>query len=249
MPTVLAVNAALGGLTAGIWRASTGHSFWRGFVRGASAGGAVFVGKRIIAARKPWTWWTGREIAAIGSAEVLNAAEGRPVLDRVALPLGPVRLHVTTRSGFHVNPRLDLSTTVAAIYVASRSDTQFGWRETLSTGSLVFLTPEVAGGVGSHAAGVVTINEFVPDGNFFLLENKRGVLSHEMVHAAQYDFLSIAWGDPVEDMLAEKIPGGVTARRYIDFGILVPVHAALNNLMRPKNRPWEKEATAFASGH
>lgn len=249
VPAVLAVNMAVGGITAGVWRLSTGHSFWRGFARGSLAGGAVFTGKRIIAGETPLAWWAGRGIAALGSAEVLNAAEGRRILDRAAVPLGPLRLHVARSSRLHLSLRLDLATSIAAVYEATRPESDFAWKESLATGALVFLAPQVTGAVGSHSAGVITISELLPDGAFPPLERKRGVLSHELIHAAQYDFIGIAWGDPLEDAIARRIPGGAGVRRYVDFGVLFPVHAGLNVLMEPHNRPWEKEAASLASGY
>ena len=179
----------------------------------------------------------------------MNAAESRPILDRAALPVGPVRFHIQIRHGFHIVPRLDLSTTLAAVYTVTQPETGFAWRESIASGSLVFLTSEVHGGVGSHAAGVVMLSEFLPDGEFPPLERKRGVLSHEMIHATQYDLLANAWGDALEDAVARKIPGGLRVRRYVDFGLLVPVHAGLNLLIDPGDRPWEKEASALSSGY
>jgi len=246
---LLAINMAIGGITAGAWRLGTGRPFWNGFARGAAAGGAVFAGKRLVAEEKPWTWWTGRGVAALASAEVRNAAENRRVMEQAVIPLGPIRLHLVREPRFRGAVRLDLATSVTALYVGSRKDTKFGWRETLSSGALVFLSSSVRGGVGSHFAGVVVLDEFVPDGKFIPLERKRGVLTHELIHAAQYDFLAIALGDPLEDAIAGKVRAFAAVHRYVDAGLLVPVHAGLNGLMSPRNRPWEKEARSFDSGY
>jgi hypothetical protein len=246
---LLAINMAIGGITAGAWRLGTGRPFWNGFARGAAAGATVFAGKRLIAEEKPWTWWAGRGVAALGSAEVRNAAESRQFMERAAIPLGPIRFHISREPRFRSSVRLDLATSIAAAYAGIRKDTRLGWRESLSSGAFVFLSPDVPGAVGSHSAGVVILNEFIPDGKFIPLERKRGVLTHELIHATQYDFMTIAWGDPLEDAIARRVPALAIVHRYVDLGILVPVHAGVNNLLSPPNRPWEKEASSFASGY
>src|SRR5687767_8995344 len=67
---LLAVNVALGGLTAGVWRAMTRKPLIGGVVRGAAAGAVVYAGKKIIAEETPLAWWGGRQIAAMASSEV-----------------------------------------------------------------------------------------------------------------------------------------------------------------------------------
>jgi hypothetical protein len=179
--TLLMFNMALGGLTAALWHRGGGHSLWREVVRGSLAGGAVFGGKRLIATEGPWGWWSGREIAAIGSSEVLNAAEGIPLFDRVTMPLGPLRIHFSRSSASHVSARLDLATSVSGIYLATRHGNRFAWRESVSSGAPVFLSSDIPGGVGTHSAGAITLSKDLPDGSFPGFQRKRAVLSHDCV--------------------------------------------------------------------
>jgi hypothetical protein len=247
--TLLAVNMALGGLTAAVWHRDNGHSFWREVARGSLAGGAVFAGKRLIATESPLAWWSGREIAAIGSSEVLNAAEDAPFFNRVTLPLGPLRVHFSRSSPLHLSAKLDLATTVSGIYLASQHGNRFAWRESLSSGAPVFLSANASVGVGTHSAGAITLSKNLPDGSFHGFQRKRGVLSHEMVHAAQYDFISIAWGNPLEDVLSRRFESVARVHRFVDFGVLVPVQSAFNALIPQHDRPWEREAGSFDSGY
>ena len=243
-PQILAVNVLLGGLTAASWRAATHRPIWRGFARGAAAGAGVYVGKKLIGSGKPAGWWTGRQVAALASSEVVNAAKTLPFLETAVMPLGPIRIHIN-RAKRSVSPRLDLLASVSTIVIATRSDSRFAWRESLSTGVPVFLRPEVSNQVGNYAAGVVSLSELVPDGKFPPLETKRVVISHEMVHAAQYDFFFTVWSDPVQQAIARKlsVAGGIS--RFVDVNLLLPVELAGNTAIDYKNRPWEIESLSL----
>lgn len=244
--TLLGINMAIGAVTAGVWRASNHRPVWQGVGRGAAAGALVFAGKRIIAEERPLAWWTGRQLAAIGSSEVANAGRGAPILQRVVLPVGPIRIHVDRTAKRKVAVRLDLASTVAITSIALESDSHFALQESLATSAVVFLTPKFSGAVGSHTAGAVKLSEFVPDGDFARLEAKRNVLSHEMIHAAQYDFLFTALGDPIQRELAAKIPGGRPATRFVDFNLTLIAQLVGNAVVSYDYRPWEKEARSIA---
>lgn len=107
--SLIVANAAIGGLTAGLWRTAVRRSFWRGFLRGAAAGTVVYAGKRAIGEGNAAGWWMGRQMAALGSSEVVNAAHGRSILESAVLPLGPVRIHVNRAAKRKISPRIDLA--------------------------------------------------------------------------------------------------------------------------------------------
>ena len=243
-PQVLAVNVLLGGLTAASWRAATHKSIWRGFARGAAAGAGVYVGKKLIGTGEPAGWWGGRQVAALASSEIVNAAKTLPFLETAVLPLGPIRIHID-RSKHSVSPRIDLLSSVSTIVIAARHDSRFAWRESFATGAPVFLRPEVSNQVGNYAAGVVSLSELVPDGEFPPLETKRAVISHEMVHAAQYDFFFTAWSDALQQALARKLPVANGISRFVDLNFLLPVEVVANSAIRYKDRPWEIEAVSL----
>lgn len=243
-PQVLAVNVLLGGLTAASWRAATHQSIWRGFARGAAAGAGVYLGKKLIGTGEPAGWWAGRQVAALASSEVVNAAKTLPFLETAVMPLGPIRIHID-RAKRSVSPRIDLLSSVSTIVIAARHDSRFAWRESLSTGAPVFLRPEVSNQVGNYAAGVVSLSELVPDGEFPPLETKRVVISHEMVHAAQYDFFFTVWSDALQQALARKLPVANGISRFVDLNFLLPVEVVANSAIRYKDRPWEIEAVSL----
>lgn len=241
------INGAIGGITAGTSQLLAGKSFWRGFARGAGAGLVVFGGKRLIAERSPAAWWAGRELAAIGSSEVANAAHGRRIFQTLTLPVGPIRLHLEPRAMRLRSPTIDIVSTASAIVLAARSGSHFAVRESLATGTLVFITRQGDGGIGGNTSGVVSVSEYVPNGDFPLLESERNVISHELIHSAQYDFIITVWADPLQSAVVRKLPWTKPVTRFIDFNLLLPVQVAANALIRYDSRPWEKEAHSLVS--
>ena len=239
---VATLNIALGALTAGTWSAARRKPFWPAFARGGVGGAVIFAGKRLIGGGDPLSWWAGREIAAVGSSEVINAAEGLPFLQRIVLPVGPIRFHVDRLARRKVVPKLDVVSTIAGFVVASQDRARFALDESLATGVIVFVVPEDSRTVGTHAAGIVTVSEVLPDGNFPPLLSKRAVISHEMVHAAQYDFVFTVWSDPAQRAMGNKVPAVGFVSRYIDVNLGLPVQLGLNALIDYENRPWEREA-------
>lgn len=140
---------------------------------------------------------------------------------------------------------VDFVSSVAAIVVGTRRGNRLAIDESLAAGAIVFLAPETSNAIGGNQAGIITISELVPDGSFPPLESKRSVISHELIHSAQYDFVLTAWGDAVQDAVMRKLhwSGGIT--RYVDFNFVLPLQIAANGLIRYESRPWEKEAQAL----
>lgn len=241
------INSALGGITAGTSQILSGKSFWRGFARGAGAGLVVYGGKRLIAERSPVAWWAGRELAAIGSSEVANAANGRRAFQSLTLPIGPVRLHFEPRKKRTPSATIDIVSAAYTVVVATQSGSRFAVRESLATGAMVFITRQQTRGTGGNAAGVLTLSEFVPNGNFPLIESERDVISHELVHSAQYDFVLTAWSDPLQMAVVRKLRWTKPVARYIDVNLLLPAQIAANAVIAYHARPWEQEAHALVS--
>jgi hypothetical protein len=243
---MLLVNAAIGGLTAGLFRSGARKSFWTGFARGAVAGTAVYAGKRLIGEGTAAGWWIGRHVASLGSSEVANAAHGRPILHSAVFPIGPVRFHVDRTAKRKVSPRLDLGSTIATVVISMKPGSRLALRESAATGTLVFIMPEVSSAIGGSTAGVLTLSELVPDGSFPPLESKRSVLSHEMVHAAQYDFGFTAWGDAMQSAISHRSNLGKRVSAFVDVNLVLLLQLGANSIIDYENRPWEREAASLA---
>ncbi|HEX6573535.1 MAG TPA: hypothetical protein VF042_01075 [Gemmatimonadaceae bacterium] len=244
---MLTVNAAIGAVTAAAWRFVTHKPLLPGAARGAVSGLAAYGGRRMIATSgKPLHWWIGRELSALASSEVMNAARSRPVLERAVIPLGPVRIHVDRSKGLKIVPRIDAVSVVAALVVGLSDDNTFALDESLASGTLAFLAPETSTQVGGNVGAVITISQLAPDGPYYPLESKRRVMAHELVHTAQYDFVFAAWSDPVQELITARSPVVAKVTKYLDFNLTLPFQIGANTMLDYSERPWEMEARALA---
>lgn len=230
----LGANSLLAGVTAGVRRHFAGGSFWGGFAGGALGGSVTYAGKRVSGERFAGAGLLGREVAAVGASMVLNASDGRGLLETVTLPAGPLRLYVDRSAPLTLQARLDLAGVVAAAYVATRASA-VDWRSSLSSGAPVFLVRQPSLAAGRHIAGVIQLRDDTPE----VMERS---LAHERIHVAQYDFASYVWSRPAERALLGGSRSGRWISSHVDFGLHLPVQGILSLLVPYPQRPWEWEA-------
>jgi hypothetical protein len=239
-----AINMVLGGVTSGGLRILRGGSLREGLasgIAGAAGGALVYAGKRVAVQRWDGAGLVGREVAAVGSSVVWNASAGRGAVDRVVLPIGPVRLYVAPTDGFRVTPKLDLSSTVA-IAVATVNG-RIDWERSVSTGAPVFHRTEPYGREqvrAQHAAGVITYGD--PLGRSDLSEGDLHPVAHEQVHVIQRDQSFLFWSEPAEEALLGSTRAGRALRRHLDVGFDVVASALVKQVIDYELRPWEREA-------
>lgn len=244
-----AINVVLGGVSGGALRVLRGGSLRQGLasgLAGAAGGALVYAGKRVAVQRWDGAGFVGREVAAVGSSVVWNAAAGRGVVDRVVLPIGPVRLYLAADQGFHVTPKLDLSSTVA-IAVATLNG-GIDWERSASAGAPVFHRGEPytrAQVRAQQAAGVITYRD--PLGGGGPSESSLQSLAHEQVHVIQRDQSFLFWSEPAEEALLGSTRAGRALRRHLDVGFDMAASALAKHLIDYELRPWEREA-ALLSG-
>ena len=231
-------NVLIGGLTGGVAQRWNGGSFWRGFSRGAAGGGRVFAGKQVAAARFTGAGVAGRQVAAIGSSVVSNAAAGRPALSRLVVPLGPVRVYAEPAAG-RAHAKVDVAGVAAIAWGATRPGARLDVSSTLSSGAPVFRVSREWGHRAAHMAGVILVDE---QGRQFTK-----ALAHERVHVAQYDFASVAFGEPAESWIASEIPPLRGLYRYLDFGAALVLLSGLNMVVPDEAKPGENEAHLLAA--
>ncbi len=233
---LLGVNAAIGGITAGVSQAARGRSFWKGMLNGSAGGATVYFGKCLIGQKTTAGDWFGRGTVMLGSSAVANASAGRPILQQLVAPLGPVRLYRDNKTG-RQRIKLDFSTTVVALYLATRRGTSFQRGMSLEHGALVFR--DASKQRDTEAAGVVILGDpAFPERAF----------AHELTHVAQQDYVATAWEDPLEEWLFRRLPGGKSVTKYVHIGVLNPLWVALGATIDYRDQPWEKEARSFANG-
>jgi hypothetical protein len=250
---VLGANAALGGLTAGLAQHLAGGSFRDGFTRGFFGGVVIYGGKRVAAERFPGAGLLGRELAAVGTSVVDNAAAGRGTLERLVLPVWIGRLYIDRGAGegrMRVTPRLDAMAAFWTLNGVLEDDLSFDAGATLSAGTPVFRTfnqlislgdDEAAAGL--TAAGVVFLSDIPAFGEFLGPRN----FAHERVHVLQMDQVFLHWTRPVERRLIGMVPGTDGLLRHVDLNLSTELLRSLG-LVFPEHRerPWELEAIFLA---
>ncbi len=249
-PKLLAINALIGGLSGGIGNAAAGRRFLPGFVKGVGGGIVMFAGKRIIAEEGALAAWTGRQLAAVGSSQVRNAAAGRSIIEELVFPLGPTRLYVTTKNRPKFALKLDLTATIGAVIIARRPNTSLDLDASLANGAVIFNEPYNKDSVfGALRLGVIRVDNIPPHfeqpGTTII---KSSVIAHELIHAAQYDFIGIAWSEPLEKWALSGSRAGRLTHRYVDFSVVTYLTSWAHVSLPPGRRPLEREAISLAPG-
>lgn len=247
----LSTNALTGGIAAGVIRRMEGGRFRDGFAAGTLGGATAYAGRRVAAEGFEGAGLVGRQISGVGASMVRNAGEGRPLLEHLIFPVGPVRLHVDRTDGLRVHSRVSAHDLAWTVGFALSSDTEFDISASLSAGAPVFRAPqrqfrgpngEVADGLS--IAGVVGLAD-VSEARL------RTVFPHERVHVLQYDFGSIVWGDPVERRILERHRWGREASRWVTPSVVFPaVRGGFYGLLgvEHRNQPAELEAKFLDRG-
>jgi hypothetical protein len=249
--TVFSANALMSGVTAGTIRKIRGGSFSEGFTVGLVGGGAVYAGKAVAVQKWAGAGLVGREIAAVGSSVIRNAGEGRGALEMLALPLGPVRLHVRPSSPGSIRASLDLHNIFWTTYGILEPALHFDASASLSAGAPVFRTKDqtlVWGDGGSRAMGMALAGTiFLADVPQQSADDFARLFAHERVHVLQNDQLFYTMGDPVESWLLRQLPGGNDLSRVFDPNILLwAVAYPGGRMLHHRERPWEMEAEFLA---
>ena len=247
-PKMLAINVLIGGLSAGAGNAAAGRSFWTGFVKGSGGGAVVFAGKRVIAEKGAIASWAGRLIAAAGSSQVRNAGAGRRMMEELVFPVGLARLYVTTKDRTRFAAKLDLTAAIGTIAMSQRPGASFDPAASVTHGAIIFTSPWLENDApAALRLGVIRVFDIpLPvEGEPVV---KSAVIAHELVHAAQYDFISIAWSEPLEKWALSRNRAGKVVHRYVDFSALTYLWTGMHALLPADRRPWEREAISLAPG-
>ena len=240
-------NALLGGVSSGVLQKLRGGSFAHGFTRGVAGGAVIYAGKRIAVERFGGAGLVGREVAAVGASMVRNAGEERGLLERVMLPLGPVRLYLQSEAP-RVRVRADLFSLGYTIWAISEAELEFDAAKSLSAGTLVFQTDNrvivtdndsTSHAAGFVGAGIILLADVPPFGRNFARRN----FEHERVHVLQMDQIFYTMTDPLEDYVLERIPVARRLEPYVDINLSDQLIRRLGGLFdRYLQRPWETEA-------
>lgn len=256
--TVLAGNALIGALTAGVVRTLNGGSLKDAFVQGALGGAVTYAAKQVAVRDFVGAGLLGREINAVGVSLVRNASDGVPALSRLFVPLGPlpVRATLTLGGGLHVQPQLDIAAMGWLAGGLLGSGLTLDVAQSLSSGAPVFQAAErwlmdAEHGVRGYA---IARSVFLGDPARYpgALISQADVLAHERVHVLQQDFVLTAWGDPLAGAALSRFGAGRALSRYTTVDALGWVVGAMAHVTygagQTERFPTELEAR-FLTGH
>jgi hypothetical protein len=246
----LGANALLGGLSGGVMQKLHGGSFGTGFLRGLAGGAVVYGGKRIAVERFGGAGLVGRQVAAVGGSMVRNAGEGRGMVERVALPVGPAWLHMQGAVP-RVRLRVDAFALGWFLYALQESELELDAGMSLSAGTPVFLTQNriiITGGDTAHASGAVKPgNIMIADVRAFGREYSRRTFEHERVHVLQMDQIFLTMTGPAETELMRRTPWLRRLEPYVVINLSGELLELLGGqIPEHLNRPWETEAIFFS---
>ncbi|HET9981954.1 MAG TPA: hypothetical protein VFQ38_00135 [Longimicrobiales bacterium] len=247
--TILSANVLLSGASAGVVQLLRGGSFRDGFMRALPGGAAVYLGKRLAAERFDGAGLLGRQVAAVGTSVVRNAAAGAPMLDELILPVGLGRLYLSPRAPGRLRFRVDPVTLGWTVYGALSDDVSLDGGASLSAGAPVFKTHnQVIASGSAHAGGIVKAGViFYGDVPAYGPVARARALAHEREHVLQEDFLVGAWIRPAQDWALPRLPGGAALSRFVDLDFSTYILQGMSELVREHDvRPWELEAEYLA---
>lgn len=246
---VLGINAAVGALTAGVVQYATGGSFETGFLRGAAGGGLTYAGKLFSTRHTFGAKLIGRQTAAIGASVTRNAITGAGPLERLSLPLGPIRINLSSEESWVT---LDLPTLVGAVYGMTRPGSEFNLGESLATGTLVFEVDLIRPDRNNHrilgnAIGGTVLYRRDP----LSVVPVEDIIAHEMIHVIQNDFEAIAFGTPFEEWAIQWLPKSIASpMRHLDLGTQMVIRTIPKLAgVESRDAPWEREAHFMVPGH
>ncbi|HEX7050045.1 MAG TPA: hypothetical protein VF188_07600 [Longimicrobiales bacterium] len=250
---VLGANVLVGGLTSAVGAWLSGAPVVEALGKGVAGGSVQYLGKRLVTVDAPGAGLAGRLVAAAGASMVRNGVAGRDLLAEFVFPLGPVTLYwKTVPDSGSVRARVHLGRTIFLARMLAKDDLELDWSETLSSGAPVLHAPgEVIEGEDGVGIGGLELwgTVALSDPMLLPMDDSGRMLAHERVHVLQDDFLNVVWGDPLDDWLLERVPGGGFVGRYVDLGIAyIGAAAAMTAAVPYEERPWEREAAYLETG-
>jgi hypothetical protein len=216
---LLSINALVSGATAGALQHFRGESFGDGFVRGALGGSVHYAGMRVASQRFDGAGLVGRQVSAAGISMVRNASDGRPLLQQMFVPLGPLHLYVDLTDGISVRPKVNVSGFTVLLSAMAEPALDWDAGATLSAGAPVFRVSDRSL-IGENGP----VDGYVRFGSIFVSDMRASqlphVLAHERAHVLQGDWMFLAWSDPMESWILKRVPLGSTLYRYADINML-----------------------------
>jgi hypothetical protein len=235
----VAINSALGALTAGVRQSICGCRSWSGLAQGAAGGAAMGVGKQLAGQQFSGNGLVGRQLHALGISAIASASHDHLLL---LFPLGPLTLEVRPGEEKLLRARLDVTDLAVLAAASLDGEMRLDWSSTFAAGAPVLLHSRHGLAMGHEANGFAFL------GTVFILEHigpadRRSLVSHEAIHVLQWDAFRQLATHPAERVVSGSIPGFRRVAAHLDIGLLAPASVFLIGSVIPYRRqPWEREA-------
>jgi hypothetical protein len=216
-------NMLVGGVTAAARASLKKRNPIRAFAVGA-VGGAVHVAGKALSAEQGTTYGlAGLALGALGTSIVVNGGRGKAPLSELYLPVGPLRLRLSTGTA---PSRLRVGVDAYEAFIAARQFTREGvaidWSRTTASGALVFVTRNryITVDKGDTVGGIAIGSSIVLDG---YQRDPESIMAHEIVHTHQHWFGQEAIARPLETYLRQRLPGARLLPSWLELGVLPPL--------------------------
>ena len=236
----LATNVALGMVSSTITAWIRDKPVKPAVLGGAMGGAVTWMGMRLLGTEQRALAFVGLQTSAVGASITRNAGNGIGLLDE--LTFTPFPLYITVRpraTESRVSVRVSAAALVAAasFLSASRWDLEPDWGETLAAGVLVLRSPRLweppttgqpAGcSMDTICDGALLGRQW--SGVLFYTAGQgpsvsRQILTHELVHVAQFSREAITYAVPASDAVLSLFgdPGRAVSR-YLVLDWFTPV--------------------------
>jgi hypothetical protein len=216
---VVAGNALVGGVLAGLQAAIRGNDPFRAFGIGAIGGLVHLAGKNLALEGGAARAWTGLAISHFGTSVIANAGQGRASFSQIVLPVGPFRVRFAPRDTTRLRADVNVFESVMFLRVAVRNGVRLDWTRSLETGGIAFETERMALFTDQELNGLAispyyVISDFAAD--------KDAVARHEVVHLHQQVLMEETLGRPVELFLRSRVPHARRIPRWLELGVVSP---------------------------
>lgn len=244
---VLGINVGIGSGTALLKALMGKRPVWPAIWRGAVGGGVMTAGMEVAGRTHTRHRLLGVQTVALGASIARNAGDGRPMFSRVTLPFFPfiAEVGVTSRERAGENRRARrpyasvrlsaVGLTGLAIRRASGLDMSVDWRETMTSGYLVYKTQSLEFGegaqcraghqclrAGDYLLGTAAYDALEPD-----QEAVRRTLAHEAMHATQHVRDAVLFGIPVSEAITNRTGRvGRFVGKLVVFDFVLPLSLA-----------------------
>lgn len=217
---VIGGNILIGGVVAAAKALFSDADPLRAFALG-SIGGAVHVaGKNLTVEPSVAKAWAGYLVANTGTSMVSNAGRGARLFGEITVPLASARIRVTPFENAKLHIAVNVFESAVIARNAVRDGLEIDWSRSLSAGVLVFVAENKRIVNGDREVGGFAIAPTIVVSS--LAYDVDRVVRHEVVHVHQQWFVQETIGQPVENVIRQRLRFARRIPGWLELGVAGP---------------------------